>query len=154
MPPKTAFFFWDGSKNYSKVGHRLLFLLMKVKLVEFHSEEFEHSVILCHLFIPSIWGFCPLQDIQEAHAGQIVAVFGVDCASGSSFLFASAYVFPEIYIAHFWSFFGWLGVWLESVGGGLDFFNWRAFLENKFNLRTEKENWTNATYVLRKKRKI
>lgn len=29
---------------------------------------------------------CPgdihLQDIQEAHAGQIVAVFGVDCASG------------------------------------------------------------------------
>lgn len=22
------------------------------------------------------------QDIQEAHAGQIVAVFGVDCASG------------------------------------------------------------------------
>lgn len=23
-----------------------------------------------------------LQDIQEAHAGQIVAVFGVDCASG------------------------------------------------------------------------
>lgn len=26
-----------------------------------------------------------LQDIQEAHAGQIVAVFGVDCASGQSF---------------------------------------------------------------------
>lgn len=26
-------------------------------------------------------GFDP-QDIQEAHAGQIVAVFGVDCASG------------------------------------------------------------------------
>lgn len=23
-----------------------------------------------------------LQDIQEAHSGQIVAVFGVDCASG------------------------------------------------------------------------
>lgn len=23
-----------------------------------------------------------LQDIQEAHAGQIVAVFGVECASG------------------------------------------------------------------------
>lgn len=31
--------------------------------------------------------FCPslslLQDIQQAHAGQIVAVFGVDCASGT-----------------------------------------------------------------------
>jgi hypothetical protein len=26
-----------------------------------------------------------LQDIQEAHVGQIVAVFGVDCASGQSF---------------------------------------------------------------------
>ena len=24
-----------------------------------------------------------MQDIQEAHAGQIVAVFGVDCASGT-----------------------------------------------------------------------
>lgn len=27
-------------------------------------------------------GVLYLQDIQEAHAGQIVAVFGVDCASG------------------------------------------------------------------------
>lgn len=26
--------------------------------------------------------FDNLQDIQEAHAGQIAAVFGVDCASG------------------------------------------------------------------------
>ena len=25
-----------------------------------------------------------LQDIQQAHAGQIVAVFGVDCASGTN----------------------------------------------------------------------
>lgn len=31
------------------------------------------------------FGFIILQDIQEAHAGQIVAVFGVDCASGLSF---------------------------------------------------------------------
>lgn len=26
-----------------------------------------------------------IQDIQEAHAGQIVAVFGLDCASGDTF---------------------------------------------------------------------
>ena len=30
-----------------------------------------------------MFGIVALQDIQEAHAGQIVAVFGVDCASGS-----------------------------------------------------------------------
>lgn len=30
-----------------------------------------------------------LQDIQEAHAGQIVAVFGVDCASGVSLIHTS-----------------------------------------------------------------
>lgn len=26
-----------------------------------------------------------MQDIQEAHAGQIVAVFGVDCATGTAY---------------------------------------------------------------------
>lgn len=31
-----------------------------------------------------------LQDIQEAHAGQIVAVFGVDCATGLYFLWECA----------------------------------------------------------------
>lgn len=30
-----------------------------------------------------MFGVVVLQDIHEAHAGQIVAVFGVDCASGS-----------------------------------------------------------------------
>lgn len=42
----------------------------------------------CSLLIFIIfWFFYPLlfllQDIQQAHAGQIVAVFGVDCASGT-----------------------------------------------------------------------
>ena len=32
-----------------------------------------------------IWLSITIQDIQEAHAGQIVAVFGLDCASGDTF---------------------------------------------------------------------
>ena len=33
-----------------------------------------------------------LQDIPEAHAGQIVAVFGVDCASGPTHPFACVHM--------------------------------------------------------------
>lgn len=46
-----------------------------------------HIIILCSLilsFLTKSVAFT-LQDIQEAHAGQIVAVFGVDCASGNVF---------------------------------------------------------------------
>lgn len=38
------------------------------------------------LSLPPSKIFPYLQDIQEAHAGQIVAVFGVDCASGVSLI--------------------------------------------------------------------
>lgn len=52
-----------------------------------------NGIILSKLYITLSWFiliffnlfiYFHSQDIQEAHAGQIVAVFGVDCASGNT----------------------------------------------------------------------
>lgn len=51
-----------------------------------------------------------LQDIQEAHAGQIVAVFGVDCASG----FTPLYVLNCEEIVSNWSFASSQERWEDS----------------------------------------
>ncbi|XP_030923088.1 elongation factor G-1, mitochondrial-like [Quercus lobata] len=51
--------------RYACLGGYIIFLVQIPRLVWMHSDEME--------------------DIQEAHAGQIVAVFGVDCASRYTF---------------------------------------------------------------------
>lgn len=45
----------------------------------------QYYVILVGSSLTNLLGISYIQDIQEAHAGQIVAVFGVDCATGKSF---------------------------------------------------------------------
>ena len=83
-----------------------------VRLIDWGFKSYVFYSQLVYSFSSSFLGFCCwfsflyLQDIQKAHARQIVAVFGVDCASSPTYPFA--FVYTIIYVSMLFSIVVWI----------------------------------------------